>query len=52
MVNATTLMQKRMEALKVSLMEKLTDKDKKIMLETRRKFAEKRIKATTNDTKD
>lgn len=48
MINATTLMQKRMEALKNLLMEKLSDKDKEIMLETRRKFAEKRIKATEN----
>ena len=50
MVNATTLMQKRMENLKNLLMEKLSDKDKEIMLETRKKFAEKRMKATENDT--
>ncbi len=45
MVNATSLMQKRMQELKDSLMEKLTDKDKEIRLKARQKFAEKRTKS-------
>lgn len=44
MVNATTLMQKRMQMLKDILMEKLTEKDKEIMLKSRQNFAEKRTK--------
>ena len=52
MVNATTLMQKRMEALKESLMEKLSDKDKESRLKSRQKFAEKRTKATEKKQTD
>ena len=53
MVNATSLMQKKMEALKESLMEKLTDKDKEIRRKSRQKFAEKRtrIEAKRNANK-
>ncbi|MBQ8573109.1 MAG: 1-acyl-sn-glycerol-3-phosphate acyltransferase [Ruminococcus sp.] len=45
MVNATSLMQKRMQNLKDSLMAKLTEKDKQIRIKSRQKFAEKRTKA-------
>ncbi|MDO4419154.1 MAG: lysophospholipid acyltransferase family protein [Ruminococcus sp.] len=45
MVNATSLMQKRMQKLKDSLMAKLTEKDKQIRIKSRQKFAEKRTKA-------
>lgn len=44
MVNATNVMQKRMQALKDILMDKLTDKDKEIRIKSRQKFAEKRTK--------
>lgn len=44
MVNATNLMQKRMQELKDILMDKLTDKDKEIRRKSRQKFAEKRTK--------
>lgn len=48
MVNATSLMQKRMQELKDSLMEKLTDKEKETRRKSRQKFAEKRTKAEEN----
>lgn len=44
MVNATSLMQNRMQKLKGDLMEKLTDKEKEIRRKSRQKFAEKRTK--------
>ncbi len=48
MVNATKLMQKRMQELKDILMDKLTDKDKEIRQKSRQKFAEKRTKTEEN----
>lgn len=48
MVNATNLMQKRMKNLQEILMDNLTEKDKKIRLEARQKFAQKRTKAEEN----
>lgn len=48
MVNATSLMQKRMQELNDSLMEKLTDKEKETRRKSRQKFAEKRTKAEEN----
>lgn len=44
MINATQLMQTRMESLSVSLMEKLTDKEKEARRKSRQRFAEKRTK--------
>lgn len=49
MVNATNLMQKRMQALKDILMDKLTDKDKETRINARQKFAEKRTKTEENN---
>lgn len=48
MVNATSLMQKRMQVLKGILMDKLTDKDKETRQKSRQKFAEKRTKVEEN----
>lgn len=42
-VNATTLMQERMQSLALSLIEKLSDKDKATRQKSRQKFAEKRM---------
>lgn len=42
-VNATTLMQERMQNLADSLIEKLSEKDKTIRQKSRQKFAEKRM---------
>lgn len=44
MVNATSLMQKRMQKLKDDLMGKLTEKEKEIRRKSRQKFAEKRTR--------
>lgn len=52
MVNATSLMQKRMQKLADSLNEKLTDKEKETRLKVRQKFAEKRTKVEENRTAD
>ncbi len=48
MVNATSLMQNKMQILKDSLMAKLTEKEKANRLKSRQKFAEKRVKAEEN----
>lgn len=48
MVNATNLMQRKMQELKDILMEKLTDKDKEIRIKSRQKFADKRTKVEEN----
>ncbi len=52
MVNATNLMQKRMQALSIGLMEKLTDKEKETRLKSRQKFAEKRKRIEKNRSTD
>ena len=50
--NATTLMQKRMQSLAESLMEKLTDKEKEIRIKSRQKFAEKRTQIENERAKN
>lgn len=51
MVNATSLMQNRMQQLKDVLMDKLSDKDKEIRLKSRQKFAEKRSRIEESKNK-